>query len=188
MLRGRAAFIDSSVQPPADVTSEELAGYGLAARSKWWRLSPSSDHVAKVREALASTGLLQSASDPVGTLSAGEIQRAWIAAGLATSPAALFIDEPTAHLDMRYQLDVLRTLRKVAASGVAVLAAIHDLSLAARFCNSAALLAHGRVESGLPADVFEALALSRAFGVDISTHRHPNNGYLVCMPSEMEMK
>jgi iron complex transport system ATP-binding protein len=176
------ALIVSSINPPPDVTPRELSDYGLALRRPWWRFAPTAVDLAASESALKQTGLTERADDPVATLSDGEIQRAWIAAALATAPHALLIDEPTSHLDLRYQLEVLHTLRGLCASGVAVAAAVHDLTLAARFADTIALLAGGRLTCGPPEEVIEPGAVSAAFGVAVSVYRDPNDGYLVCMP------
>ena len=178
----RIALVTSSVNPPSDVTPRELADYGLALRRPWWRLRPSAADEAAAAAALARTGLSDRADDPVAQLSAGEVQRAWVAAALATSAQTLLIDEPTTHLDLRYQVEILETLRALTAGGVAVAAAIHDLTLAARFADAIALLADGTLVSGPPVEILERGALGRAFGVGVSVHRHPESGYLVCLP------
>jgi iron complex transport system ATP-binding protein len=175
----RVALIATSLALPPDVTPAQLSGYVLALRRPWWRLAPSHVEREAVATALERTGLLERADDPAATLSAGEIQRAWIAAALAADAGVLLIDEPTTHLDLRYQLEALRLLKTLSRSGVAVLAAIHDLTLAARFADSVALLAGGALEHGRPESVFEEATLTRAFGVDVATHRDPE-GYVVC--------
>jgi iron complex transport system ATP-binding protein len=179
--RGTALII-SSVNPPSDVTPRALADYGLALRRPWWRFAPTPSDAASIETGLRRTGLTDRADDPVVDLSAGEVQRAWIAAAIATSARTLLIDEPTSHLDLRYQLEVLRTLRELSASGVAVAAAIHDLTLAARFADTIALLADGRLTSGPPEAILDSQALRAAFGIDVSVHRHPSEGYLICLP------
>lgn len=176
------ALIASAVNPPSDVTPRELADYGLALRRPWWRLRPTAGDETAVAAALARTGLDDRADDPVAQLSAGEVQRAWIAAALAISARTLLIDEPTTHLDLRYQVEILETLRALTSSGVAIGAAIHDLTLASRFADTIALLAGGRLVSGPPIEVLEPEALRHAFGVAVSVHRHPDEGYLVCLP------
>jgi ABC-type cobalamin/Fe3+-siderophores transport system ATPase subunit len=180
------ALVASAVNPPSDVTPRELADYGLALRRPWWRLRPAASDEAAVAAALARTGLEDRADDPVAQLSAGEVQRAWIAAALAISARTLLIDEPTTHLDLRYQVEILETLRALASSGVAIAAAIHDLTLAARFADTIALLAGGSIVSGAPVEVLEPQALRHAFGVAVSVHRHPDEGYLVCLPSSKD--
>jgi ABC-type cobalamin/Fe3+-siderophores transport system ATPase subunit len=176
-------LISSDVPPPPDVTPGDLAGYGLALRRPWYRFGPGPQEEAAIAEALARAGLTERARDPIGSLSAGEVQRAWIAAALATTPAALLVDEPTSHLDLRFQIEVLRTLRSLADGGVAVAAAVHDLTLAARFADRAALLADGLLHVGRPDEVFVPSTLAQAYGIGVSIHRHPVDGYLVCLPS-----
>ena len=146
-------------------------------------LSLAAGDEVRVREALARCERADRAADPVALLSAGEVQRAWIAAALAAAPELLLVDEPTTHLDLRYQLAVLQTLRELSRSGVAVVAAIHDLTLAGRFADEVALVAGRHVQCGPPDEVLESRALSDAFGVAVSTYRHPQAGYLVCLPS-----
>ena len=179
---GGVALIASAAHPPPDVSPRELADYGLALRRPWWRMRPSAQEEEAVHAALVRTGLSDRADDPIATLSDGEVQRAWIAAALATSAATLLIDEPTSHLDLRYQIETLQTLREVAAHDVAVCAAVHDLTLAALFADTISLLAGGSLVSGPPAEILEPGALRDAFGIDVSVHHHPADGYLVCLP------
>jgi ABC-type cobalamin/Fe3+-siderophores transport system ATPase subunit len=177
----RVALVATSLALPPDVTPAQLAGYVVALRKPWWHLQTDPAERTAVDAALERTGLRERADDAAATLSAGELQRAWIAAALAAQARVLLIDEPTTHLDLRYQLEVLRTLKTLARSGVAVLAAIHDLTLAARFADSIALLAGGVLECGPPERVFRAPTLSQAFGVEVTTHEDPE-GYIVCTP------
>jgi ABC-type cobalamin/Fe3+-siderophores transport system ATPase subunit len=177
-------LIASDAAPPPDVTPRDLAGYGLALRRPWYRFAPGPEEERAIAFGIERAGLADRADDPIGSLSAGEVQRAWIAAALATKPAALLVDEPTSHLDLRFQLEVLRTLRSLAASGVAVAVAMHDLTLAARFADRAAMFADGTLLVGPPEKIFEPGALARAFGIAVTTHRHPVDGYLVCLPSD----
>lgn len=177
----RVALVATSLALPPDVTPAQLTGYVAALRRPWWRLGSDGGEQGAIDAALERTGLRERADDAATTLSAGELQRAWIAAALAAEAGVLLIDEPTTHLDLRYQLEVLRTLKTLARSGVGVLAAIHDLTLAARFADSVALLAGGALECGPPDEVLRAATLTRAFGVEVSTHRDPE-GFVVCTP------
>lgn len=179
---GSCMLIVPSAQPPADLTPWDLAGYGLALRRKPWQWGLPPLAQGRVTAALERCGLSAQAHLPVTTLSAGEIQRAWIAAALAVEADVLLIDEPTTHLDLRYQMDVLRTLRALTRTGIAVVTALHDLTLAARFADEIALLAGGSLRSGRAADVMTAGNITRAFGIDVTIHRHPEKGYLICQP------
>src|SRR5579864_1252787 len=178
----RATLIALAGNPPADLTPLDLASYGLALRHRPWQWTlPAADH-ARIAHALRRCGLQAQAAAAVGTLSAGEIQRAWIAAALAVDTSLLLIDEPTTHLDLRYQIEVLHTLKALTASGIAIIAALHDLTLAARFADVVALLADGRLIVGDPEAVLTPVALSAAYGIAVSSHRHPEEGYLICLP------
>ncbi|HME81945.1 MAG TPA: ABC transporter ATP-binding protein [Candidatus Eremiobacteraceae bacterium] len=177
----RVALISTALALPPDVTPAQLSGYVLALRRPWWRLGHDEGQRAAIAAALERTGLRERANDPAATLSAGELQRAWIAAALASDAGVLLIDEPTTHLDLRYQVEVLRTLKTIARAGTGVVAAIHDLTLAARFADSIALLAGGAIECGPPDAVFRSPTLTRAFGVEVGTHRDAQ-GYIVCSP------
>lgn len=180
---GRVALIAPSGDPPGDLTPLDLASYGLSARRRFWQWSLSVTEEQRIRDALARANIADRALDPMTNLSAGEVQRAWIAAALATAPDVLFVDEPTTHLDLRFQVEILQTLSALAASGVCVVAAIHDLTLAARFADEVALIAHGKLQTGPADEILEAGTLSDAFGITVGTHRHPHDGYLICLPS-----
>jgi ABC-type cobalamin/Fe3+-siderophores transport system ATPase subunit len=180
---GKVALIAPSGDPPGDLTPLDLASYGLSSRRQFWQWSLSVSEEQHVRDALVRANIADRADDPMTSLSAGEVQRAWIAAALATAPDVLLVDEPTTHLDLRFQVEILQTLGALAASGVAVVAAIHDLTLAARFADDVALIANGKLQTGPPDEVLEPTTLSEAFGITVGTHRHPQQGYLICLPS-----
>ena len=108
------------------------------------------------------------------TLSGGEKQRALIAQALAQGADHLVLDEPTSHLDIRYQVEILEL---VAGLGVTVLAAIHDLSLAALFCDTVHLIADGQlVTGGPPEQVLTAATVSAAYGTQVLVIAHPETG------------
>ncbi len=108
------------------------------------------------------------------TLSGGEKQRVLVARALAQGADHLILDEPTNHLDVRYQVEVLEL---VAGLGVTVLAAIHDLGLAALYCDTVHLLADGRlVAGGPPAAVITPEAVRAVYGADVTVIAHPDTG------------
>ncbi|WP_414168291.1 ABC transporter ATP-binding protein [Streptoverticillium reticulum] len=124
--------------------------------------------------ALARTGAAHLADRGFLTLSGGEKQRVLIARALAQQPEVLVLDEPTNHLDIAQQLEVLALVR---ASGLTVLAALHDLNLAATHCDALYVIAGGRiVASGPPHDVLSAELLADVFGVRAHRVPHPVTG------------
>ena len=99
-------------------------------------------------------------------LSGGELARVWFARAIAARPALLLADEPVAALDPRYQLYLLDQLKAQASPTCAVVLVLHDLQLAAQFCDRIVLLHHGQlVASGTPQDILQSSLLSRCFGV-----------------------
>ncbi len=180
---GKVALIAPTTDPPGDLTAFDLAAYGLAANRRFWQWTLAPNDERRIRTALDRCNLAERYEDPIASMSAGEVQRAWIATALATCADALLIDEPTTHLDMRFQIEILKTLQELTRSGVSVVAAVHDLTLAARFADDIALLANGALTMGPPDEVLEARALSDAYGIAVSTHRHPREGYLICLPT-----
>ncbi len=139
---------------------------------RWGRLTH--EDVRVVFEALEAAGLAGMESRLVATLSQGERQRAVLARALAQKPRVLLLDEPIAHLDLAYQLDTLRRLSALAAEGVTVIAALHDINLAAQFFNRIWLLSDGRlVGDGPPASVIDGPTVARVFHVDVSVWVDP---------------
>jgi len=136
------------------------------------------DH-ALAEAALARLGIGGLASRSVLELSGGERQLVMIARALAQETEVLLLDEPTAHLDLPHQLQVLGLARVLAREGRAVLAVSHDLSLLARFCDRLALLSDGRLEAGPPEALLRPDRVRAAFGVDVDLLHTPTGELLV---------
>ncbi|SKC78365.1 ATP-binding cassette domain-containing protein [Krasilnikoviella flava] len=137
----------------------------------------SADDRAAARRALDAVDAAGLADREVTTLSGGERQRVHMARALAQEPALILLDEPTNHLDIAAQLDALRILRALADRGVTVLAALHDLHLAAQHCDHVVLLSGGRVvAAGAVGDVLVPDVLDPVYGVRTEVLTHPRTG------------
>jgi iron complex transport system ATP-binding protein len=120
-----------------------------------------------VERALERTRTAEFADRSIDAVSGGERQRVLLARALTQDTPALLLDEPTASLDITHQVETLSLVADLAAEGKTAVAAIHDLDLAARFCDRLVLVADGGVvERGPPAEVLTADALGDAFGAD----------------------
>jgi len=133
---------------------------------------------ARAREAMAWAGVLDLAARPVEALSAGERQRAALARALAQEPRLLLLDEPTSHLDLRHQRELVALLRRLHRErGVAIGLVSHDLNLAGEVADRLLLLRGGRVvKLGAPAEVLEEATLEAAYGCPVRVDKHPESG------------
>jgi len=153
--------------PPA-FTAWETVLLGRTPHLNWLgQTSPQDD--ARVRLAMERTDTLALAGRRIGELSGGEQQRVLLARALAQAAPILLLDEPTAHLDLQYQVSLLEMVSSLAQQdGYAVLLALHDLNLAARYANQIALLAGGEIRAaGSPEQVLEAGLLSQAYKIPL---------------------
>jgi len=140
--------------------------------------------VAAVRDAMGRTDCWHLRARLVDELSGGERQRVVLARALAQAPRLLLLDEPTAHLDLTHQLETLSLVRRLAQSdGIAVLAVVHDLALAAAFSDRIALMASGAlIAAGPPASVLTPELIRRAFGVAVRVVGDPMTGRPLVLP------
>ncbi|MEU9420866.1 ABC transporter ATP-binding protein [Streptomyces sp. NPDC048272] len=174
----RVAFVEQDCGLDTDPRVADVVGLGRTPFRDRWR-GPSDTDRAIVDAALDRVGLDALAERSWKSLSGGERQRAHIARALAQQPYALLMDEPTNHLDVKHRLELMELLSRTDQT---VLVALHDLSLAARYCDRLLLMRAGRlVASGSPAEVLTPAHLAETFEVDaeLSTDRpgHPTLVY-----------
>ncbi|WP_425410173.1 ABC transporter ATP-binding protein [Hyphococcus sp.] len=149
------------------VTARDVISLGRFAYGA--PLNESSQDSAAVEKALRDADASQMAGRPVSELSGGELARVHLARMLAGETSLLLADEPIAALDPAHQFAVMTLLRKKAGEGCAVIAALHELSLAARYCTRLIVLNSGMVAGdGAPKDILTPELLRTVFGVEAS--------------------
>ncbi len=159
-------------------TAVELVLMGRYPHLGRFQIEGSQDqHIA--RDAMRMTETERFAERTLDTLSGGERQRVFVSRALAQQPRILLLDEPTSNLDVLHQLKVLDLVRELVDDGLTAIAAIHDLNLAARYCDRLVLLRHGRVlAEGTPPEVLSPDTIESAFGVKSAVYRDPITGAL----------
>lgn len=173
VIARRVALVEQQATTEARVTVADVVRLGRTphrgALSPWTRQDE-----AVVEDALRRVGLDGRRGQPWHTLSGGERQRAQIARALAQAPTELLLDEPTNHLDVQHQLEILSLVRRLGATSIV---ALHDLNLAAMFCDTVAVLHQGRVVcAGTPDDILTQATIRDVFGVRAHVERSPHHG------------
>lgn len=144
-------------------------------------LRVSADFITAAEALLAEFGLHALSHRTLDAVSGGQKQLTYLAQALFREPRVLMLDEPTAALDLRHQLVVFETVKTLAqAKNVAVVVALHDLSLAAQFCDQVACLSNGRLDAcGAPADVLTVERLGRVYGIEADVKHDDAHGLTV---------
>lgn len=171
------AFVEQGGTTEARLSAREVVMLGRIPFQSVWQSAPSPADDIAVNEAIEAVGMASFAERHYHTLSGGEQQRLQIARALAQQPRLLILDEPTNHLDVHAQLAVLSLLRRRAQTGVAVLLALHDLNLAAAFCDRLVVLNHASlVAAGAPERVLTPALLRSVYQVEATLLSHPSTG------------
>jgi iron-chelate-transporting ATPase len=171
------AYLPQSLPPAVGLTVRELTELGRYAwHGALGRFT--AEHRRHVTEALELTGMASFEDRLVDSLSGGERQRAWLAMLVAQNARCLLLDEPISALDIGHQLEILALVRELARSRqLCVIAVLHDVNMAARFCDQLIALRAGElVAQGIPDHIVTPAALKIIYGVDMRVTSHPDTG------------
>lgn len=164
----RIAYLPQS-RPVPNITARRMVLHGRFPYLGYPRRYRKEDYAA-VSEALHKADAADLADRALPQLSGGERQRVYLAMALAQSTDMILMDEPTTYLDVRHQLEVMDLARRLAGEGKAVVLVLHDLCLALRCGDKAAVMQNGRLKAfGTPEEVYDSGVLQQVF--DVTVHR-----------------
>ena len=177
------AVVPQETHPAFDFTVLEMVLMGRHPHLGAFQLEGPGD-LAIAREAMLATGIAHLAGRAYMTLSGGEKQRVVVASALAQQPRVLLLDEPTASLDLGYQLEIASLLKQLNRErGVTMVLATHDLNLAASLCDTLVLVRGGRVLMQGPArEVLTSSTVQQLYGVIADVSFHERAGHLTVIP------
>ena len=169
----KLAYLSQEKSSP-DMTVEELVLHGRFPYLKYPRgYSENDKKVARL--AISRIGIGELSQKPISKLSGGMKQSAYIAMALAQETDYILLDEPTAHLDVSHQLELMKILRTLADDGKGIVTVMHDLPLALSFSDSVAVLQNGKILFfGTPGELIKSDVIKNVFGVSVS---HENSEY-----------
>lgn len=184
----RALARELGILPQSPLVPEGLTAYELVSRGRHPHqgfLSQWSDtDAAAVEAAMGLTGTREFAGMPVAALSGGQRQRCWIAMAMAQETSVILLDEPTTFLDLRYQVEVLDLLARLAHQhGRTVVVVLHDLNMAVAYADTVLCLKDGRIRA-VAGEGRSLLAgdVADIFGLEVEAVPHPRTGKPVFVP------
>lgn len=178
----QVAYLPQQLPPSEHLTAQDLIGFGRYPWLGFMGRAGTQDK-AEVERAMALTHTSAYRHQRVDTLSGGERQRVWLAMLLAQNSRFLLLDEPLAALDIAHQIEVLELICTLSRKlGLGILLVLHDINLAARYCDRLIALRGGQViASGTPQDIMTPACLHDIYGVDVSMVAHPVLGTPVAL-------
>lgn len=164
------AIVHQNNTAPADVTVERLISFGRTPYTRYGFPENKEEDRKKIAWALDVTKMTELKDQPVSELSGGQKQRAWIAMALAQGTEILFLDEPTTYLDIRYQLEILRLVRRLNEEyGLTIVMVLHDINQSLYYSDEIiALHGGGVVAQGNPTDVITEDLINEVYGINLT--------------------
>lgn len=168
------ALVEQHSATELELTVEQIVELGVIPHRGGWARPAAVGTADVVTESLAMAGITELRHRLWHSLSGGEKQKTQLARAFAQRPCVLLLDEPTNHLDVSASLDLLDLIRR---RGLTTVAAMHDLNLAAMYCDHLVVLQHGRVVAeGTPRAVLTEELLADVYGLDALVQTHPRTG------------
>ncbi|AEE95954.1 ABC transporter related protein [Mahella australiensis 50-1 BON] len=183
MLARKIAYVPQSTAADFEFSAMDVVMMGRIPYMKGFQSESHAD-MSAVKQAMDMTGTWQFRDRSITELSGGELQRVMIARALAQQPEILMLDEPTAHLDLQFQMEILDLLRQlVDHHGLTVIVVLHDINLAVQFCDKVVFMQSGSIiADGRPQDVITEQLISDVYNVAVSIWHDEATGSICIAP------
>ena len=165
----QAAIVHQYNTAPADLTVEKLISYGRTPYHKLGMPQNAEEDEKKIQWAMEITHTLKLKNKLVAKLSGGQKQRVWIAMALAQDTKVLFLDEPTTYLDVRYQLQILKLIKKLNREfGITIIMVLHDINQSLYYSDEVVAMKDGKIiAQGVPEKIITTQLVQSVFDVDL---------------------
>lgn len=180
-LARKLALLPQQHSAPEGISVRELVGYGRSPWLNMWGRLGQQDKAA-VERAMQETNITDFAEKRVSELSGGQRQRAFLAMVLAQDTPLMLLDEPTTYLDISHQVELMNLLRSQNQQGKTLVAVLHDLNQASRYCDYLVMMVAGNIiAQGIPEEVMTPALLSQVFDINAQIYPEPASGKPMCI-------
>jgi iron complex transport system ATP-binding protein len=171
----QVAIVHQYNTAPSDLTVEKLISYGRIAHCGLKRDKDEDERC--VNFAMEVTGVSAFAKKQISQLSGGQRQRVWIAVALAQNTKILFLDEPTTYLDIRYQIEILRLVKKLNREyGITIVMVLHDINQSIAYSDNIIAMKNGKIiAQGEPESIITEELIKTVYGIELVVKNIENN-------------
>lgn len=177
----QVAIVHQYNTAPADLTVERLVSYGRIPYHSIGRTKNQKEDEEKIQWAMEITNTSKHKDKLVSELSGGQKQRVWIAMALAQNTKVLFLDEPTTYLDIRYQLQILKLIRRLNREyGLTIIMVLHDINQSLYYSDEVVAMQDGKVVAqGMPEEVITSALVKQVYNVELKIQRMEGKPFVI---------
>lgn len=176
--------------PIVSMTVKEFVLLGRTPHYKTLQLLENESDIEVVEHAMSMTGIERLQNSLMSEISGGEVQLSLIARALAQEPWILLLDEPTAHLDITHQVNILDLIKRLNKDyQLTVIIILHDLNLASEYCDRLILMNNGQItKTGIPEEVLNSIDLEEVYKTPVVVEKNPlsNKPFVLIVPEEVK--